>query len=191
MKLLIILLFLVAAVGHAQDSKNSTDGTNGEYGAVVSRIGTVRNSTAVFVGGRGGWIIDRTFAIGIGGYMLVNDVQARVPDTSGNHLFTMAYGGLEFEYSLFTSTSFRITFQELFGAGSISHEESPYLNHRQYHDPFLVFEPGLYAEIEVTKTFRIGAGVSHRAVLFLSSKLASNADLSSPTGFVSLKVGLF
>ena len=162
---------------------------NGAYGAVVSRIGLVRNSPAVFVGGRGGWIVGHTLAIGIGGYMLVNDVSARIPDTSGNHVMTMDYGGLDLEYGSQISDSYSLTVQALIGAGSIGHKEIPYLNRRQYHDPFLVFEPSLSIEIGITKIFRIGIGAGYREVAWLKSDLASSADLSGPSGFLSLKFG--
>ncbi|HEY6952938.1 MAG TPA: hypothetical protein VI758_11055 [Bacteroidota bacterium] len=189
--LFIVVLCIVTSASFAQDNQNSASVSSGEFGAIDTRIGTVRNATAIFVGGRGGWIINQAVAIGIGGYALVNNVPARIPDTSGNHLLTMAYGGIDVEYNLLTTGSLRITFEELLGAGSISHEEIPYLNHRQYHDPFLVFEPGLSAEFKVTRILSVGAGVSHRVVFLLSSKLASNAELGSPSGFVSLNVGLY
>ena len=189
MKLLITLFFLVAEVSYAQGIKNSTEEMNGEYGAVVSRIGSVRNSTAVFVGGRGGWIVGHTFSIGIGGYMLMNDVSARIADTSGNRLMTLEYGGLDLEYILPIDGFYFMTLQMLVGAGSISHREIPYLNRKQYHDPFFVFEPGFNIEIGVTKNFRIGIGISCREVAWLKSDLASSADLSGPSGFLSLKFG--
>jgi hypothetical protein len=189
MKLLLTLFVLLAGVGNAQDVKNSTEGMNGAYGALVSRIGLVRNSTAVFVGGRGGWIVVNTFSIGIGGYMLMNDVSARIPDTSGNHLMTLEYGGLDLEYSSRISDSYSLTLQALIGAGSIGHKEIPYLNRRQYHDPFFVFEPSLSIEIGVTRILRIGIGACYREVAWLKSDLASSADLSGPSGLLSLKFG--
>jgi hypothetical protein len=186
--MLLALFFLLAGVGYAQDVKNSTEGMNGAYGVVVSRIGLVRNSTAVFVGGRGGWIVNHTFAIGLGGYMLMNDVSARIPDTSSNRLISLEYGGLDLEYISPIGDCF-LTLQTLVGAGSIGHKEIPYLNRRQYHDPFFVFEPSLNIEIGVTKIFRIGIGASYREVAWLNSRLASSADLSGPSGFLSLKLG--
>jgi hypothetical protein len=159
------------------------------YGAVVSRISTLRNTTAITIGGRGGWIIDHTYGIGIGGYMLANNVDARKPDTSGNHWMTLSYGGVDLEYVSAINDSYFLTLQALIGAGSISHEEIPYLDRRQYHDPFFVFEPGVGIEIGVTKIFRIGIGASYRQVAWLKSNLASSADVSGPSAFLSLKVG--
>jgi hypothetical protein len=102
---------------------------------------------------------------------------------------TLEYGGLDLEYILPIDGFYFMTLQMLVGAGSISHREIPYLNRKQYHDPFFVFEPGFNIEIGVTKNFRIGIGISCREVAWLKSDLASSADLSGPSGFLSLKFG--
>ena len=164
LRYLFILVLVVSGAGYAQESKHSTDGTTGEYGVVVSSVGSVRNTSAILLGGRGGWIVSPTFAIGIAGYTLMNDVSARLPDTSGNRKMTMSYGGVDLQYTFAINDTWFLTFQELIGAGSISHKESPYLNKKQYHDPFAVFEPSVSIEVGVTKIFRIGIGASYREV---------------------------
>jgi hypothetical protein len=183
-KILVAILLTVSASAFAQDTDSSK-----AYGAVVARLSSVRNATAFLIGGRGGWIIDRTFGVGIGGYMLANNVGARIPDTSGNHWMTLSYGGVDLEYVSAINDSYFLTLQVLIGAGSISHEEIPYLDRRQYHDPFFVIEPGVSLEIGVTKIFRIGIGASYRQVAWLKSNLASSADVSGPSALLSLKVG--
>lgn len=182
--IIVALLFLASTSAFAQfpDSVKA-------YGAVVSRISALRNTTAITIGGRGGWIIDHKFGIGIGGYMLANNVDAGIPDTAGNHWMTLSYGGVDLEYVSTISDSYFLTLQALIGAGSISHEEIPYLDRRQYHDPFVVVEPGVGLEIGVTRIFRIGIGVSYKQVAWLKSSIASSADLSGPSAFLSLKVG--
>lgn len=186
LRILAALLLLNTVPALAQNAESS-----GEYATVVSNTGMVRNTRALFIGGRGGWTFDHTYAIGIGGYTLLNDIQARIPDTSGNYLMTMSYGGFDLEYSSSIGESYYVTIQTLVGAGSIGHKETVYLNPRQYHDPFFVFEPSVSVEIAVTKIFRIGIGASYREVASLESNIASNSDLSGASGFLSLKVGFF
>lgn len=161
------------------------------YGTLVSKVTSIRNTSAVLVGGRGGWIVDQRFAVGIEGYMLLSNVKAQVPDTSGNRFLTADYGGVDLEYSVPLGTRYSLTVQTLIGGGSIGHKETPYLDRRQYHDPFVVLEPGASVEIAVTRIFRIGAGASYRHVAFLKSDLATRQELSGPAGFLSLKVGFF
>ncbi len=186
LRFLAILILLATMPALAQNTESS-----GEYGTVASKIGMVRSTKALFVGGRGGWIIDHTFAIGIGGYTLLNDIEARIPDTAGNHLMTLNYGGVDLEYISPIGESYYLAIQALVGAGAIGHKEIPYLDRRQYHDPFFVLEPSVTVEIAVTKIFRIGIGASYREVAWLESNLATQADLSGPSGFLSLKVGFF
>lgn len=186
MKTFALLCFLVVVPASAQNSE-----TGRMYGAVVSKVGMVRDTKALFVGGRGGWIIDDAFAIGIEGYMLVNNIDARVPDTSGNHFLTMDYGGIDLEYITPIGGHYYLTFQTLIGGGAIGHQEVPYLDRRQYHDPFIVVEPGVSVEIAATSIFRIGIGASYRQIALLKSNLATQNELSGPSGFLSLKVGFF
>lgn len=186
MKILALLCFLAVVPVSAQNSEPST-----VYGTVVSHVGMVRNTAALFVGGRGGWIFDHTFALGIEGYMLMNNIDARVPDTAGNHFLTMDYGGIDLEYITPVGEHIYLTIQTLIGGGSIGHKEIPYLDRRQYHDPFAVLEPSISAEVAVTSIFRIGIGASYRQVALLKSNLATENELSGPSGFLSLKVGFY
>lgn len=136
-------------------------------------------------------MLDRSFAVGIGGYMLLNNVPSRVVDTLGNPDLTLSYGGLTLGYVLPLGGSYDAIFQALVGAGSISHKEVPYVDRRQYHDPFFVVEPGVTVEASVTRIFRIGIGASYRQVAWLNSGIASQSELSNFSGNLSLKVGFF
>jgi hypothetical protein len=144
MKNLAVLLLFFTVPALAQNGHPGS-----VYGTVVSKIATVRNTTALFVGGRGGWIFDHKFAVGIEGYMLLNNVKARIPDSSGNRYLTTDYGGVDLEYFVSVGDRYYLTVQTLIGGGSIGHKEIPYLDRRQYHDPFLVLEPSAGLEAAV------------------------------------------
>ena len=47
---------------------------SGFYGGPVFRMGAINQDLAAFLGYRGGWVINRTFSVGGGGYALVSDV---------------------------------------------------------------------------------------------------------------------
>jgi hypothetical protein len=183
----IVLLFLMTTcTAFAQQTESS-----GEYGVVTVKIGTIRNLDATFAGGRGGWILDHAYGIGIGGYWLVNDLPARAPDTSGNSRMMVSYGGLDIEYSVPLDSTFHITAQGLLGGGAVGHMEKRYVNSRPHYDPFVVFEPGVNVDIGLTGIFRLTVGGSYRFVGRLSSPVATNSDLSGPMVNVSIKAGFF
>jgi hypothetical protein len=181
----ITMLFLMATC--RLFSQQATSG--GEYGAVTMKIGTIRNSSAMFVGGRGGWILDQSYGIGIGGYLLVKDLSARVSDTSGNSRLMASYGGLDIEYLVPLDSPFHFSAQALLGGGIVGHVENRYVNPRPHYDPFVVFEPGLNVEIGLTEIFRFTLGASYRFVGWLSSPVATNTDLSGPMFNISVKAG--
>jgi hypothetical protein len=182
----VIILLVAPVILFGQNTESV-----GVYGALDARVSTVRNTTAILAGGRGGWIFDRSFGVGIGGYMLTNHVRAGVQDTSGNSWMTLSYGGLDLEYASSYNDAISVTYQALVGAGSISHDEIPYLDRRQYHDPFFVFEPGIGIELAVSRIFSLGLSVNYRFVGFLSSPLATNSELGGPEANLGLKVGIF
>ena len=53
---------------------------SGGFGAPVVKMTSMMDEFAVLLGGRGGWILNRTFVLGGGGYGLVNDVYTDVLD---------------------------------------------------------------------------------------------------------------
>lgn len=184
--ILTVVQLLLVAHSSAQDADNVK-----EFGAVISKAGTVRNKSALFIGGQGGWNFDRSFAVGIGGYMMLNNIVARVPDSLGNHDLTLSYGGVTLDYLVPIGESFYAVVQMLIGGGAIGHKETRYLDRRQYHDPFFIVEPGITIDMAISKIFRIGIGASYRGTAWLKSDLATQSELNSFSGNLSLKAGFF
>ncbi len=180
------LQVFAAAFSVAQEAHNP-----GIFGAVTSDVTTLRGATAVFAGGEGGWMLGRSFGLGIAGHTLLNDIESRVADTLGNHGLTLSYGGVTFAYVLPLEGPFDAVLGALVGGGSISHNEVPYIDRRQYHDPFLVIEPRVSVEASLSKIFRIAVGASYRQVAWLRSSLATQSELSGVSGNLTLKVGFF
>ncbi len=71
---------------------------NGGYGAVVTKFTSVNGHFGLLIGGRGGWIINHSFALGAAVYGLANDVRANTPGPDGPHYLDLGYGGLDLEY---------------------------------------------------------------------------------------------
>jgi len=181
------MLFLVlTGVAPAQQAES-----NKTYGVATLKLGSIRNSSATYAGGRGGWVLDGNYGIGIGGYWLLNNLKARVPDTSGDSRMMVSYGGLDLEYLVPLDSSFRISAQALVGGGAVGYTEGRYTNPRPHYDPFVVFEPGVNVEADLTRVFRFVVSGSYRLVGRLSSRIATNSDIAGPTFGVSIKAGFF
>ncbi|MBM2841488.1 MAG: hypothetical protein HW412_2016, partial [Bacteroidetes bacterium] len=98
--LFLVIVFSVSAFAQEQTLFDIKDVEHGGYGAFVVKFCSVNNEFGVLVGGRGGWIIDHTFAIGGAGYGLANNVHSRVAGPLGERCVNFGYGGLALEYIL-------------------------------------------------------------------------------------------
>lgn len=170
----------------------SGDVTHGGFGGPVVKLGSVADETAVWIGGRGGWIIsfDRsnTISLGGGGYGLVTDHQSPIdPD-----LYALAgYGGFEVEY---TNQSYRVahfTISSLIGGGGLLLRERDFEEVEEDVDSFFVFEPAANVEVNVTHFFRISAGVSYRLTSGIGRFGFSDSDFSGFNGVITFKFGKF
>ncbi|MBN2323349.1 MAG: hypothetical protein JXQ30_06410 [Spirochaetes bacterium] len=154
---------------------------SGGCGGPVVKFSGVNDTFAVFVGGRGGWIINHSFVIGGGWYGLVTDVFV-----SGNKL-NMAYGGLWTEYILNSDNLVHFTFGTLIGMGN-AHFDPQGTDQRTY----FLFEPEANVEINVVRFFRVCAGVSYRFAIGVSGLSGvSDASLSGLSANLFCKFGRF
>ena len=155
------------------------------------KAGPVNGETGVFVGGRGGWIINHTFVLGGGGYGLATNVKTRTADSVLGNRLMLGYGGLELEYIASSNKLVHLSITALVGGGGVGYQESANRMNSNASDAFFIVEPGIHANLNVSPFFRIAAGVTYRYVAGLTSKLSSNADISGPTGSLTLKFGKF
>jgi hypothetical protein len=152
---------------------------SGGFGGVVLKVTQIHGEIATLVGGRGAWIINHTFAFGGAGYGLV---------THGLSIFPMGYGGLDFEYFASSNDLIHLSIGLLAGAGGVGYKnETMTGNHRS----FWVLEPSVQANLNVTHSFRIAAGVSYRYVSGVKSVILTNDDLSGLSAIFALEFGNF
>jgi hypothetical protein len=158
----------------------------------VLKITNINSENAVMVGGRCGWIINHSFVLGGGGYGLVTDVNAKVTD-SIHQFIEMGYGGLEIEYIPSSNDLLHLSVGLLVGGGGIGYkrEDNDVFNASHKNNSFFVLEPSVNANLNVTHSFRIDAGVTYRYVSGLKSVVSTNADLSGPSATITFKFGKF
>ena len=198
--LAVSVAFLVTGAlngSYAQSPQTLLNGdvTHGGFGGPVVKIGDVAGSTGVWAGGRGGWIINMSdrhaISLGGGGYGLVTEHLVRPIYPNNEPIAMNGYGGFEIEY---TNRSYRIvhfTVSSLIGGGGVMLRDHHYNNVYDDIDRYFVFEPGLNAELNVTKYIRISAGASYRLTSGISRFGFRDSDFSGLNGVFTFKFGRF
>jgi hypothetical protein len=184
-KNLLIFIFVVLMVpfsAFAEEKILVGDGIDhGGYGGPVVKFMSLAGDLGVLVGGRGGWIINHTIAIGGGGYGLTSDIKV-----DGNDL-KLDYGGFEFEYIWRSDSVVHFTIHTGIGRGKVEIID-PVFN----SDKFFYIEPTFNGEVNILKFFRINAGVGYFWVDNIQGMPGlSSSDVRGITGTIVFKIGWF
>lgn len=154
--------------------KSSTDKiTNGGYGSFSIGYTQVDSKDALQLGGRVAWIANHKFALGLAGYGFINDFNKNYSsfDDPSSYFLAGGYGGIFFEPILMPNKPVHVSFPVILGVGGLSAVESNNWESSHYHnsttyyydsDAFLVFEPGVDIEFNITTFFRVALGASYR-----------------------------
>jgi hypothetical protein len=174
--------------------------TSGGFGGPVLKVGSVDDRTALFVGGRGGWVINRTFVIGGGGYGLIPLHSTGVgtqPDTT----IDFGYGGLELEVILASTSVIHGSVLAHVGAGGFSVRRSfqddmmDDDDRTLYSTAVFVFEPAVNVEVNLLPWLRFAAGGGYRFVsgidATINGKTYDNSTVSGPFGVATVKFGIY
>jgi hypothetical protein len=178
MKKLTLLLFLglgflcATAQEYDEDVQISTifskNRHNGGYGAVSFSYTQIDGKDAFLMGARGSWIIDHSFAIGLGGVGFINDVNLHswMNNQVDNNL-AGGYGGLYLEPIVAPRFPVHLSFPVLFGVGAITNIEANidwnnWTPTESRSDVYLVFEPTVELEFNLTRHMRLGGTFGYR-----------------------------
>lgn len=161
----------------------------------------VNGDVGVWIGGRGGWIInlsnDNSISLGGGGFGLVTE--HKVPDPAFDEVVDPdtefyalnGYGGFIMEY---TNRSYQLvhpTISALIGGGGLMVRDQDFDEIDSTPDQYFVFEPGANLEVNITDFFRLAVGVSYRLTSGISSAGYDNSDFSGINGMLTFKFGKF
>lgn len=171
------ILFNFSFAGNKKDFDDETQmGTlfnkhrsNGGYGAISLNYSEIDGKDAFIMGARGAWIIDHSFAIGIGGYGFINDIDTDRIFDNDDFEYDLAggYGGLILEPIIAPKLPVHISVPILFGIGGVAYvEDYDRWDHWSYNDDendvFLVLEPAVELEFNMTRHLRVAASLSYR-----------------------------
>jgi hypothetical protein len=149
------------------------------------------------------WVIDHSVEIGVVGKGFITYPMPNVNINNREYMYIGGYGGLHFAGTFFGSKPINISFPVTIGGGGLGYIES-FTSMDYYHDykentfAFLLAEPGIDLQLNVTRFFRINFGVAYRYTtdLFLVDSPSDEllVGLDALRGFnysVKFKLGRF
>ncbi|TDN96716.1 hypothetical protein [Sunxiuqinia elliptica] len=171
--------------------------SNGGYGALSVAYSEIDNKDAIIVGARGGWIINHSLAIGLGGYGFANDINYdNLFNDNRDYNLAGGYGGLFVEPIIGPKLPVHISIPILFGFGGVSYVE--HHNNWDYwwstddkSDVYFVFEPAIELEFNVTRHFRLAATASYRFTSDIEMLYTDPDILEGLTAGLVFKFGKF
>jgi len=205
-KLFLILMIVSASMFAQEETLLAGEVEHGGFGGPVVKFTSVKNEFGVLVGGYGGWLVNHTFMIGLGGYGLANKIKGAPEAQQAYQNFLdrpvnieFGYGGVVLEYIHNSNSLVHFAFSALIGAGSVTYNERvdddwDWGNNHSYgrpNDEFFVAEPEIKAELNVASFFRINVGGSYRFVSGVNIIGLKNSDLSGPSANITFKFGKF
>ena len=165
---------------------------NGGYGAFFTKIGAINGQTGVFIGGQGAWIINHKLALGGKGYGLISP-----HDVTGLENVKMEFGcwGGLIEYIIASDNLIHLNASTMIGAGQVRYSVKDYrYDHNEVDwspDALFIIEPGLDAELNIHKNFRICLGAYYRIASGVNYADLTNSDLNGFSGQITMKFGVF
>lgn len=159
-------------------------------GGPFMQFTTVAGEFGHMMGGGGGVLLNNFF---FGGYGLglTNAIPDYVNQNPSDRL-TLGHGGFWLGYSLFGDKPVHFTFSSMIGWGEFGVMQN-YATYPFVRDQIFVLAPTAEVELNLTRYFRIGAGVSYNLYTMVDQSIHgyTSSNLSSPGGFLSFKFGWF
>ena len=189
---------LFSTFGFSQEIKTSFSNDSlkslsfGGYGGPLIEAPHINNDWGLVIGGKGGVVINRKFALGGIGKSLVSSNNFLGDNLNGNEVASLnlsySAGGLFGEYFFKLENPFHISIPINLMAGGISVNES---NCEIESSGILIIEPGINLEFYISKYFIPALNVSYRQVLGSSLVNLGNQDVSGVNIGLMLKFGKF
>jgi len=174
---------------------------------LTTEVTTIRNQTAVMVGGGADVVLNHKLNIGFVGQGTVAEIKSPNLSNDGenNNYINFGYGGIKIEPVIGSFKKLHLTVPMLIGGGAIIEtdfniwDEIDYHNHEDHHlnhnlqrtDAVFVFQPGLNAELNLFKHARLALGAKYRFVNDVDISNLNNQDFEGLSGNISLRFGWF
>ncbi|MEQ9424954.1 MAG: hypothetical protein RJQ09_11080 [Cyclobacteriaceae bacterium] len=171
-------------------------GHSGGFGAVSFKTSNFRDETVVMGGLRGGWIINRTLAIGFEGWGLIPTSKYSGISETGEAVLLGGYGGFFLEPIILSNQVVHLTFPVSAGSGWLGYHED--FDNEDFTNDDLIegdilwyIEPGANLEVNIARNFRIALGLSKRFTQDLELIQTKSTDFNKINYYMTLKIGSF
>jgi len=165
------------------------------------------NKSVLLLGASMGVTLNHWISIGLSGYGIINSGNLKYEKLvfddfnkkwQSTNLYG-GYGGLLIEFNVIPRSVVHVTFPLLIGGGGLTYMYRPdYVDQYDWGgyttvdwDAFFVVQPGVRAEINIVKFFRIGIGISYRYTPDLKLVNTSSNLINQFNANLSLKFGKF
>jgi len=153
-----------------EETLSRNNAHSGGYGALTFKGSKFKDASILLMGIRGAWVINRSLGIGIdlNGVIPVTKYDDVDPEGRNTGILLGGYGGLLIEPIIWSNKIVHLTIPVSIGAGWLGYIEDWENDHYYYggelfdQDVFWYIEPGVNAEINITKYFRVNVGISKR-----------------------------
>ncbi|GBD91935.1 hypothetical protein BMS3Abin04_02667 [bacterium BMS3Abin04] len=196
---IIILTILLSGTTTAQENTlfNSEISSVKGFGGVVTKYTSLNDYGALVIGGRGGWIFNNSFLLGLGVYGLASKVLIDIvegdPLVAKKDKLHFMYGGLEIEYVFNPQNIINYSVYTLIGLGVASSHNNNlvssnnFFDHNQMGNPFFVVEPALNVLLNITGFLQVAIGLSYRATTGVGYQTINDKSLSRLNGNFTIK----
>ena len=168
---------------------------SGGFGAIAFKGTDYLGQTMVMGGLRGGWIINRSVALGFEGWGIIPTVRLQNVYPFSDVIVLGGYGGFFIEPIFFSNEIVHFTLPIAGGAGWMGYQESSanydYYGNLVADDVYWYVEPGIALELNVSRHFRMDFGVSKRFMQDFEMLNTSSSAFEQLNYFLTLKFGGF
>ncbi|MEP1034474.1 hypothetical protein [Ekhidna sp.] len=172
------------------------------FGALDIKVSDLMSERGLLVGAYGGFIINRRYLFGVAGYGLVTNVEFEglVPGQTTPKQLNLqgGYGGIMIGGTIAPRELIHISIPIILGAGSLEVVDKDFFTNNPADSEFTVentvffiAEPGLEVEFNITKYFRLGAGMTYRYISGTELENVKDEDISGTTAMISFRFGRF
>lgn len=156
----------------------------------------VNGEHSLFVGGRGGVILDHQLVLGLGGGGTVDRIAVPRGGTvdDADYRLELGYGGLWVEYIIAPFKPLHGSFGVLIGGGGVSYTRfrgSGGPEDSEAEDGFFVVEPLVAAEVSLASFMRLDLFAGYRFAAGVDLPKLGDGDVSGPVIGAMLKFGSF
>lgn len=171
------------------------------FGTFEARYTEMMGKPGVMMGARGGVVFSGHYLLGLGAYGLVSPLETPEVNANGNGLMDLGYAGLFTGVNIAPRKLFHISVPVFVGVGQAQINQKIFIESGDIgitrmiyaeKSVFLVLEPALLLEVNVTNFMKIGLGASYRMIenSDLNTDI-SDDDLSGFSGNLTLSFGKF